>query len=145
MQFCLLSAGVYALGHIDWEVFMTNIPDVKLGIISVSRDCFPMTLSVRRREAIVGELALKNIDIYESKVTVENEMDAIKALDDINKNGVNALIIFLGNFGPEGPETMLAQKFNGPVMFAAASEESGDELMNGRGDAYCGMLNAHII
>ena len=26
-------------------------------------------------------------------------------------------------------------------MYAAASEESGDNLVNGRGDAYCGMLN----
>ena len=26
-------------------------------------------------------------------------------------------------------------------MYAAAAEESGDDLINGRGDAYCGMLN----
>ena len=121
---------------------MPNIPDVRLGIAAVSRDCFPMTLSVSRREAVVAELASKQIDIYESKVTVENETDALKALDDVNNNKVNALVIFLGNFGPEGPETILAQKFNGPVMFAAASEETGEDLINGRGDAYCGMLNA---
>jgi len=121
---------------------MQNIPDVKLGIISVSRDCFPMSLSIHRREAVVGELALKNIDIFESKVTVENETDVLKALADINNAGVNALVIYLGNFGPEGPETLLAQKFDGPVMFAAAAEETGEDLINGRGDAYCGMLNA---
>ena len=27
-------------------------------------------------------------------------------------------------------------------MFVAAAEESGDNLLDGRGDAYCGMLNA---
>jgi L-fucose isomerase-like protein len=27
-------------------------------------------------------------------------------------------------------------------MFAAAAEETGEDLVNGRGDAYCGMLNA---
>ena len=27
-------------------------------------------------------------------------------------------------------------------MFLAAAEESGDDLVQGRGDAYCGMLNA---
>ena len=27
-------------------------------------------------------------------------------------------------------------------MFIAAAEESGDDLVGGRGDAYCGMLNA---
>lgn len=36
---------------------------------------------------------------------------------------------------------MIAKFFHGPVMYAAASEESGDNLVNGRGDAYCGMLN----
>ena len=28
-----------------------------------------------------------------------------------------------------------------PVMYVGAAEESGDDLINGRGDAYCGMLN----
>ena len=31
---------------------MQNIPDVKLGIIAVSRDCFPILLSEKRRAAI---------------------------------------------------------------------------------------------
>ena len=31
---------------------MNNIPQVKLGLIAVSRDCFPMTLSEGRRKAI---------------------------------------------------------------------------------------------
>lgn len=30
-----------------------NIPQVKLGIIAVSRDCFPIALSTQRRENIV--------------------------------------------------------------------------------------------
>ena len=35
------------------ETFMiNNIPVVKLGIIAVSRSCFPMALSERRRAAI---------------------------------------------------------------------------------------------
>ena len=55
--------------------------------------------------------------------------------------GCNALVVFLGNFGPETPETQVAQYFDGPVMYVAAAEESGDDLINGRGDAYCGMLN----
>ena len=28
---------------------MKNIPEVKLGIVAVSRDCFPMSLSESRR------------------------------------------------------------------------------------------------
>jgi L-fucose isomerase-like protein len=119
-----------------------NAPDVKLGIIAVSRDCFPKELSAGRRAAVAGELALRNIEAYESKITVENELDAVKALEDVKAAGVNALVVYLGNFGPEGPETQICQKFSGPVMFAAAAEESGEDLINGRGDAYCGMLNA---
>ena len=118
-----------------------NIPVVKLGIVAVSRDCFPATLSEKRREAVVKCLTEKGANIYNCKTIVENETDVLKALVDLRANGVNALVIFLGNFGPEGPETMLAQRFKNPVMFVAAAEESKDDLINGRGDAYCGMLS----
>ena len=116
---------------------MNNIPDVKLGLIAVSRDCFPIRLSESRRAAIAeayGE------GLYTCPVTVENETDALKALDDVKKAGCNAIVVYLGNFGPETPETLLVQKFDGPAMCIAAAEGDGD-LINGRGDAYCGMLN----
>ena len=38
------------------------------------------------------------------------------------------------------PETLLADWFDGPVMYVAAAEGDGD-LHDGRGDAYCGLLN----
>ncbi len=116
---------------------MNNIPEVKLGLVAVSRDCFPIGLSIARRAAV--KAAYKG-ELYECPVTVENEKDALAALSDVRAAGCNALVIFLGNFGPETPETLLAQKFDGPCMFAAAAEGDGD-LINGRGDAYCGMLN----
>ncbi|MCL2499774.1 MAG: fucose isomerase [Defluviitaleaceae bacterium] len=121
---------------------MKNSPAVKLGIVAVSRDCFPMSLSERRRKAVVAELVKKGIESVEITTIVENEKDAMLALDGLKKAGCNALCVYLGNFGPEGPETLLAQKFCGPVMFAAAAEETGEDLINSRGDAYCGMLNA---
>lgn len=126
------------------EVFymMKNIPEVKLGIVAVSRDCFPVSLSVNRRRAVVEACRKSNVSIVEIETAIENENDVLKALDEINASGINALCVYLGNFGPEGPETMLAQKFSGPVMFAAAAEEHADNLVEGRGDAYCGMLNA---
>ena len=116
---------------------MTNIPNIKLGIISVSRDCFPIELSGARREAIVAACS----DIYECKTTVENEKDMLKAIEDVKAAGVNTLVVFLGNFGPETPETLLAKYFYGPTMFVAAAEDAAEKLMGGRGDAYCGMLN----
>ena len=32
---------------------LTNVPEVKLGLIAVSRDCFIISLSERRRAAVV--------------------------------------------------------------------------------------------
>jgi len=116
---------------------MTNIPTIKLGIISVSRDCFVIELSEERRKAIVAAFG----EIYECKTTVENEKDMLKAVEDVKAAGVNALVVFLGNFGPETPETLIAKYFPGPVMFVAAAEDAADKLIGGRGDAYCGMLN----
>ncbi len=119
---------------------MKNIPTVKLGIVAVSRDCFPMTLSEGRRSAIVKEYS-KTGEIYECPVCIENEKDMLKALEDVKAAGCNALVIYLGNFGPESSETLLAKLFDGPVMYCAAAEESENDLLDGRGDAYCGVLN----
>ncbi len=121
---------------------MKNTPQIKLGIVAVSRDCFPMELSVSRRKAVVDNYKKSNGDIYECLTTIENENHMQKALKEVKEAGVNALVVYLGNFGPETSETLLAKEFGGPVMFVAASEESGDNLLDGRGDAYCGMLNA---
>ncbi|MBO8463043.1 MAG: L-fucose/L-arabinose isomerase family protein [Firmicutes bacterium] len=125
--------------------FKANMPKVKLGIVAVSRDCFPESLSVTRREALVKAYAEKYDveDIYECPICiVESEIHMVQALEDMKKAGCNALCVYLGNFGPEISETLLAKHFDGPKMFIAAAEETGNNLCGGRGDAYCGMLNA---
>ena len=122
-----------------------NIPKVKVGIVAVSRDCFPESLSVSRREALMKAYKEKYGEkhIYECPICiVESEIHMVQALEDIKKAGCNALVVYLGNFGPEISETLLAKHFDGPKMFVAAAEESGNNLIQGRGDAYCGMLNA---
>ena len=119
---------------------LSNIPEVKLGIIAVSRDCFIISLSERRRAAIAAACGEKGLDLYECKTTVENELDMLKAVDEVKSAGCNALVVFLGNFGPETPETLIARNFDGPCMYVAAAEGDGD-LIDGRGDAYCGVLN----
>lgn len=124
---------------------MINMPEVKIGIVAVSRDCFPESLSVNRRKALT-EAYKKKYDasnIYECPICiVESEIHMVQALEDVKKAGCNALVVYLGNFGPEISETLLAKHFDGPSMFIAAAEESGNNLVQGRGDAYCGMLNA---
>jgi L-fucose isomerase-like protein len=120
---------------------MKNIPAINLGIVAVSRDCFPVDLSRSRREKVVQECKRKKTPITEIGIVVENEKDVLEALKEIGSKEIDALVIYLGNFGPEGPTTLLAQKFNGPVMFVAAAEESKNNLIGERGDAFCGMLN----
>ena len=124
---------------------MNNMPEVKIGVVAVSRDCFPESLSVSRREALMKAYKEKYGEkhIYECPICiVESEIHMVQALEDIKKAGCNALVVYLGNFGPEISETLLAKHFDGPKMFVAAAEESGNNLIQGRGDAYCGMLNA---
>ena len=124
---------------------MSNLPEVKIGVVAVSRDCFPESLSVNRRKALMKAYTEKygTDSVYECPVCiVESEIHMVQALEDIKKAGCNALCVYLGNFGPEISETLLAKHFDGPAMFIAAAEETQNDLLGGRGDAYCGMLNA---
>ena len=121
---------------------MNNIPANVMGLVAVSRDCFPLELSKKRRALVAAACGAGKIPVVELETVVENEADVLKALKEIRAKNIDALVVYLGNFGPEGPATLLAQKFGGPVMVAAAAEESGKDLFNGRGDAYCGLLSA---
>ena len=51
---------------------MINIPKIKIGIVAVSRDCFPEPLSVNRRKALVEAYKAKydETDIYECPVCI---------------------------------------------------------------------------
>ena len=72
---------------------MNNMPKVKIGIVAVSRDCFPESLSVSRREALVKAYKEKyNAEnIYECPICiVESEIHMVQALEDVKKAGCNA-------------------------------------------------------
>ena len=51
---------------------MKNLPKVKIGIVAVSRDCFPESLSVNRRKALVEAYKANYdvADIYECPVCI---------------------------------------------------------------------------
>lgn len=121
-----------------------NAPVVKLAIIGVSRDCFPIELTRSRMAKLVQACEAAGLKPYPCKTIIENEKAAVAALAECADAGVNAAVIYLGNFGPEGPLSIFARRFPGPVMACAAAEESKNDLIDGRGDAYCGMLNAAI-
>lgn len=118
---------------------MNHIPKVHLGLVAVSRDCFPKAFSSERCARVADSFSRQFGSLYECPICVENETDMLAALSDLRARGCNALCIYLGNFGPETPATLLAAKFDGPVMAIGAAEEG--DLIQQRGDAYCGLLN----
>ena len=92
---------------------MNNIPEVKLGLVAVSRDCFPITLSEKRRAAI--KEAYKG-ELYECPVTVENEKDMEKAV----AAGVSVLV---SKAGPTADAVSLARTY-GLTLIGCAREDS---------------------
>ena len=45
---------------------MKNVPEIKIGVVAVSRDCFPESLAVNRRKAVIAE--------YEKKLKLEQNI-----------------------------------------------------------------------
>ena len=69
---------------------MNNLPVVKAGIVAVSRDCFPESLSVNRRKALAEAYERKydGANIYECPVCiVESEIHMVQALEDVKAAG----------------------------------------------------------
>ena len=76
---------------------MNNVPKIKVGIVAVSRDCFPASLAQSRREALVKAYNAKydGSEIYECPITIiESEIDMVNALDDLKKGAVMLCIVF---------------------------------------------------
>ena len=71
------------------------------------------------------------VAILWKEMCIRDRIHMVQALEDIKAAGCNALVVYLGNFGPEISETLLAKHFDGPKMFVAAAEERGDNLIQG--------------
>ena len=56
---------------------LSNMPQAKLGIVAVSRNCFPKSLSENRRKAVAAAIKVKST---KCPTVVENEMDMKQAL-----------------------------------------------------------------
>ncbi len=121
---------------------LKNAPKVKLALVGVSRDCFSDNLTKDRLKALARACRDAGLRPYTCKTVISNETESMTALAEVLDAGCNAAVIYLGNFGPEGPLAIFAEEFPGPVMACAAAEESTASLANDRGDAFCGMLNA---
>ena len=80
---------------------MLNMPEVKIGIVAVSRDCFPESLSVGRRRRLVEAYRAKygETDIYECPVCiVESEIHMRQALEDIRNAVMQCALCLSGKF-----------------------------------------------
>ena len=65
---------------------INNKPKIKIGIVAVSRDCFPESLAVNRRKALVAAYTKKYgaDEIYECPICiVESEIHMCQALEDM--------------------------------------------------------------
>ncbi len=61
---------------------MSNFPDVKIGVVAVSRDCFPESLSVNRRKRLMEAYTKKygSDGIYECPICiVESETQMVQS------------------------------------------------------------------
>lgn len=67
---------------------MNNMPELKIGVVAVSRDCFPESLSVNRRKALIDAYTKKYGEgtVYECPICiVESEIHMVQALEDVKK------------------------------------------------------------
>jgi len=122
-------------------------PEVKIGIVSASRQSFVRELAERRLQALLDECRGRGIELFvpggECSV-VETRQHALDAAGKMKEAGCAAAVLFLGNFSPEIEDAAFVKAFGGPAMMLAAAEETGEDLYDGRGDALCGMLSAAL-
>lgn len=122
-------------------------PDVKIGIVSASRNCFPRELSEKRTERLLKKLEPMGIDIVRPAgrcSIIESKDDALTAAEDLLKSGCDAAVLYLGNFSPEIEDANFVKAFNKPVLLMAAAEEDSESVSSARGDALCGLMSATL-
>ncbi|MCP4690349.1 MAG: hypothetical protein GY859_20010 [Desulfobacterales bacterium] len=123
----------------------TFSPDVKIAMVSASRDCFPRSLSEERTGRLIAACGEVNVSLFvpegECRI-IETRAHAREAVRQIHAAECDAAVLYLGNFSPEIEDAYFLKKFGGPAAVIAAAEESASSLALKRGDALCGMLSA---
>jgi L-fucose isomerase-like protein len=125
----------------------TYSPDIKLGLVSASRNCFPRSLSEERTRRLLAGCRQAGIEPFVpegASQIIETKDHAIEAARQFKQAGCDAVVYYLGNFSPEIEDAYFIKLFEGPVMMIAAAEESGATLLEKRGDALCGLLSAAL-
>src|SRR6201987_6051582 len=125
----------------------TYSPDIKLGLVSASRNCFPRSLSEERTQRLIEGCRAAGIKLTVPEGDcriIETKDHAAEAARQFKQAGCDAVVYFLGNFSPEIEDAYFVKLYDGPVMLLAAAEESGATLLQKRGDALCGLLSAAL-
>ncbi|MBV9275826.1 MAG: fucose isomerase, partial [Verrucomicrobia bacterium] len=125
----------------------TYSPEIKLGLVSASRNCFPRSLSEERTARVLAGCRQAGIEPFVPQgpsQIIETKDHAIEAARQFKAAGCDAVVYYLGNFSPEIEDAYFIKLFDGPVMLIAAAEESGASLLEKRGDALCGLLSAAL-
>src|SRR6201994_57228 len=125
----------------------TYSPEIKLGLVSASRNCFPRALSDERTERLLERCRAAGIlpIIPEGDCRIiETKDHAVEAARQFKQASCDAVVYYLGNFSPEIEDAYFVKLYDGPVMLLAAAEESGATLLQKRGDALCGLLSAAL-
>ena len=120
-------------------------PDVKIGLVSASRNCFPRALSEKRTKALLAACREAGVKVFVPQGDcriIESKAHAADAAGQMKTAGCDAAVLYLGNFSPEIEDANFVKSFDGPVMLIAAAEESAATLATDRGDALCGLLSA---
>ncbi len=123
----------------------TFLPEVKLALVSASRDCFPRSLSEDRMNNLVSCCREMGLSLFVPEGEcgiIESKTHAIEAVQQIKLANCDGAILFLGNFSPEIEDAFFVKQLDKPVAVIAAAEESADGLATSRGDALCGLLSA---
>jgi L-fucose isomerase-like protein len=125
----------------------TYSPEIKLGLVSASRNCFPRALSEERTERLLVRCRAAGILPFVPQGDcriIETKDHAAEAARQFKEAGCDAVVYYLGNFSPEIEDAYFVKLYDGPVMLLAAAEESGATLLQKRGDALCGLLSAAL-
>jgi len=125
----------------------TYSPQVKLAVVSASRDCFPRALSEKRTKALLDACKGAGVELFVPEgpcAIIETKDHAHDAARQARTAGCDAAVLYLGNFSPEIEDACFVKEFGGNVMLIAAAEESASTLAGGRGDALCGLLSAAL-
>jgi L-fucose isomerase-like protein len=123
----------------------TFTPDVKLGLVSASRNCFPRSLSEQRTKRLAAQCGKMGLELFRPQGEagiIETKAHARDAARQVKEAGCDAVVLYLGNFSPEIEDAYFTKMVPVPVAIMAAAEESPKSLAQDRGDALCGLLSA---